>query len=198
MISSEFEEIYYIADKKNIKLAQDLIDQDKKNRKHAAKELKVVNDKLKIANKRIFELNSKVEKTYDDRGTQTIVPTTDQNLETEFTFEKLTKLENKLYKYKMNSGITSNENSRLHMKIKQLEEDLVKRSTTKPISHSNTNHKLTPKYKPKIGNNDFEEYDDVLNDDSLENEKVDRDLDVNLICIIFRIWKMWIKVVLSL
>jgi hypothetical protein len=180
MISSEFEEIYYIADKKNIKLAQDLIDQDKKNRKHVAKELKVVNDKLKVANKRIFELSSKVEKTYDDRSTQTIVLTKDQNLETEFTFEKLTKLENKLYKYKMNAGIIKNENSRLHMKIKQLEEDLAKRGTTKPISHSNTNRKLTPKYKPKVSENAFVEYDEVLvDDDSPEIEKVDRDLVVN-------------------
>lgn len=181
MILSEYEELFHITDKENIKLNQDILEQDKINRKQKAKELKVLVDKLKIANKRIADLNSKFNNTVDDRGTQATVTTTDQTSETDFTFQNLAKLETDLVKYKAELDKTKTENEKLNLKAKQLQEDLDKRGTTELNSHPNTVRKLTPKYKQKLNENESQDYDEVLLGDNSENGKIDGDLKVNSI-----------------
>lgn len=181
MILSEYEELFNITDKENIKLNQDILEQDKQNRKQKAKELKVLVDKIKVANKRIADLSSKFNNTVDDRGTQASVTTTNQNLETDFTIEKLINLETDILKYKAELDKTRSENEKLNLKTIELQEDLDKRGVIELNSQPNTVRKLTAKYKQKINEDESQDYDEVLLDDITENGKIEGDLRVNSI-----------------
>ena len=130
-------------------------------KKQKAKDFKIIQDKLKKAEKYIQVLTQKEELETYEKEIQNTVETTNEQIETGLKLKDIHKLESEIPKLKREISKLEKENEGLLIKKEELENEIKKLSLHGVHSHPDSGRKLSPKYKNGILTERSAELEDV-------------------------------------